>query len=194
MVLGACLAHTRARIVLPRRQNFAAAYGFQGRAKPPATNDSAFYHPRHHCLQVFRGTSRMPRAVNRSRAGAFYKLALRRRRSCAVQKGNVLAINEGVLTLKKSREGSPSIGKGASDGTHSHNHRHHGDHVVRLSRRRHPRDDLEARSLKAPKRLLFSFSLTAFPGGHHRLGFCAFWRDSPPQPAHSAASAIRFGS
>ena len=28
-----------------------------------------------------------------------------------MQKGNVLAINEGVLTLKKSGAGSPSIGK-----------------------------------------------------------------------------------
>jgi hypothetical protein len=47
----------------------------------------------------------MPRAVNRSRAGAFIG------KDCAVQKGNVLAINEGVLTLKKRGEDSPPIGE-----------------------------------------------------------------------------------
>jgi hypothetical protein len=49
--------------MLPQRQNFAAVNGFRGWPKPPAINDSAFYHPHRHRLQVFRDPSKIPRVL-----------------------------------------------------------------------------------------------------------------------------------
>jgi hypothetical protein len=81
-------------------------------AKRPSVNDSAFYHPCRECLQLFRG----PRewavwcCETKEPPAAFIGLAAARR-SCAVQKGNVLAINEGARTVAHRDESTPPIGK-----------------------------------------------------------------------------------
>src|SRR3990170_280540 len=58
-----------------------------------------------------------------------------------------LGDDPGASYTHETARGDPSNRKGASDGTHSHCYRHYGDHVVWLSRGRHPRDDLGLRQI-----------------------------------------------
>ena len=89
-----------------------AGYGFRDRAKHEATNDSAFYHPCREYLQLFRGPGTMALQCCETKQRRPRLVAcVAAQGVCAVQKGNVLALNEGARTVGCRDESVPPIGK-----------------------------------------------------------------------------------
>jgi hypothetical protein len=85
-----------------------------------------------------------PPRLERGRCGA--------RQLCGATRIRLGGAGTASYTGCGTARGPASNRKGASDGSHSHIDRHHGDHVVYLPERGHPRDDLGPEASKSPFR------------------------------------------
>ena len=143
------------------------------RRTAPAMPTPPIYHPpRPLVATVSRGVKNGRSCCEPNPAWSAFTGALRclSQRYCAVQQEQALAMTQRPLTTRSRVDGHASDRKGASDGTHSLNYRRHGDHVVQLSRRHHPRDDLGRRAVPSQHSVLLGRSGFACPALGRRLG------------------------
>ena len=140
---GRGIAENSACIVLPSRPNYARRLWFPrtGRNTRPPTIllFTILAGSVCNCFAPFR---QWRGAVKPKRCEPRLSVCTAAQRSLCGAKRKRLGHQRGGSYSCSPRREHPSDRKGASDGTHSHNDRDHGDHVVRLSRCRDPGDDL----------------------------------------------------
>ena len=144
------LTHNSAGIVLRPRPNCASATrGLSGRNnRLPAAAIGAFttiaIRVCNYSTAVKNG---FPVVVNQIRPAAFTGVGRCGTRLLCSATRKRLGDDRTASYTRRTARGHAADRKGASDGTHSHSDRHHGDNVVWLSCGRHPRDDLGPRGL-----------------------------------------------